>query len=159
VSPFVTRANSSDPSGPGTFYATRDGSHGSQEGATLHRIVLRDRWHQWARQTIEDRSGQHRGNFLSRDRNAKKAAEISGRRLTLRLGPCPVFTRLRLLITSVLRLIGRARPCSLRNKPHALHNTEPSSSLRHRGVVEVPQFWQTGCNWGRLSSVNVVAIV
>jgi hypothetical protein len=40
-----------------------------------------------------------------------------------------------------------------------LQRTEPDSSLRHKGVVEVPQFWQTGCNWGRLSSVNVLAMV
>lgn len=56
-----------------------------------------------------------------------------------------VFTRLRLLITSVLREIGRGRPCSLRNKPQALHRTEPYSSRRHNGVVEVVQFWQVGC--------------
>jgi hypothetical protein len=34
----------------------------------------------------------------------------------------------------------------LRKRPQALQRTEPSSSLRHKGVVEVPQFWQTGCN-------------
>ena len=70
--------------------------------------------------------------------------------LTLRFCPCAeVLTRLRLLITSVLRLIGRAVPCSLRNSPQALQRTEPSSSRRHRGVVEVPQFWHTGCRFPR----------
>lgn len=34
-----------------------------------------------------------------------------------------VLTRLRLLMTSVLRDIGRGRPCSLRNKPQALQRT------------------------------------
>lgn len=56
-----------------------------------------------------------------------------------------VLTRLRLLITSVLSEIGRGLPCSLRNKPQALHKTEPNSSRRHNGVVEVLQFWQVGC--------------
>ena len=56
-----------------------------------------------------------------------------------------VLTRLRLLITSVLREIGRGRPCSLRNRPQALQSTEPNSSRRHNGVVEVLQFWQVGC--------------
>lgn len=56
-----------------------------------------------------------------------------------------VLTRLRLLITSVLREIGRGRPCNLRNKPQALQRTEPNSSRRHNGVVEVAQFWQVGC--------------
>lgn len=56
-----------------------------------------------------------------------------------------VFTRFRLLITSVLRDIGRGRPCSFRKSPHALQSTEPNSSRRHNGVVDVPQFWQTGC--------------
>ena len=69
---------------------------------------------------------------------------------TFRFCPCAeVLTRLRLLITSVLRLIGRAVPCSLRNSPQALQRTEPSSSRRHRGVVEVPQFWHTGCRLPR----------
>lgn len=62
---------------------------------------------------------------------------------TLFLGPVAVLTRLRLLMTSVLRLIGRGRPCNLRNRPQALHRTEPISSRRHSGVVLVPQFWQT----------------
>lgn len=56
-----------------------------------------------------------------------------------------VFTRFRLLITSVLRDIGRGRPCSFKKSPHALQRTEPNSSRRHNGVVDVPQFWQTGC--------------
>lgn len=55
-----------------------------------------------------------------------------------------LLTRLRLLITSVFRLMGRGRPCSLRKRPHALHSTEPSSSRRQSGVVEVVQFWQVG---------------
>jgi hypothetical protein len=53
-------------------------------------------------------------------------------------GICPEdLTRFRLLITSVLRLIGLGRPCSFRNKPQALQRTEPASSLRHNGVVDV----------------------
>lgn len=66
---------------------------------------------------------------------------------TFFLTPCAapeLLTRLRLLITSVFRLIGRGRPCSLRNRPQALHSTEPTSSRLHRGVVEVPQFPQIG---------------
>lgn len=60
---------------------------------------------------------------------------------TFLFGPCPeVLTRFRLLITSVLRLIGRGRPWSLRKRPQALHSTDPDSSLLQRGVVEVPQF-------------------
>ena len=59
-----------------------------------------------------------------------------------------VFTRLRLLMTSVLREMGRGRPCSLRNKPQALHKTAPISSRRHRGVVEVWQFIHVGCVGG-----------
>jgi len=55
-----------------------------------------------------------------------------------------VFTLFRLLITSVLRLIGLGRPWSLRNRPHALHSTEPDSSRRQSGVVLVSQFWQMG---------------
>lgn len=51
-----------------------------------------------------------------------------------------LLTRLRLLITSVLRLIGRGRPWSLRKRPQALQRTEPISSRRHKGVVEVVQF-------------------
>ena len=51
-----------------------------------------------------------------------------------------VFTRWRLLITSVLRLIGLGVPWSFKKSPQALHRTEPISSLRHSGVVEVAQF-------------------
>lgn len=51
-----------------------------------------------------------------------------------------VLTLFRLLITSVFRLMGRERPCSLRNSPHALHSTDPFSSRRHNGVVDVEQF-------------------
>ena len=58
-------------------------------------------------------------------------------------GP-PVLTRLRLLMTSVLREMGRGRPCSFRNRPQALHRTEPDSSRRQSGVVLVVQFWHTG---------------
>lgn len=61
--------------------------------------------------------------------------------------PCaPVLTRFRLLMTSVLREMGRGRPCSFKNKPQALQRTEPDSSRRQRGVVLVEQFWQTGCD-------------
>lgn len=56
-----------------------------------------------------------------------------------------VFTRLRLLITSVLREMGRGRPWSLRKRPQALQRTAPVSSRLHRGVLSVPQFWQVGC--------------
>ena len=50
------------------------------------------------------------------------------------------FTRFLLLITSVLREMGRGRPWSLRKRPQALQSTDPDSSRRHSGVVEVPQF-------------------
>jgi len=58
-------------------------------------------------------------------------------------GPA-VLMRLRLLMTSVLREMGRGRPCSLRKRPQALHRTAPVSSRRQSGVVLVVQFWQTG---------------
>lgn len=58
-------------------------------------------------------------------------------------GP-PVLMRLRLLITSVLREMGRGRPCSFRKRPQALQRTAPVSSRRQSGVVLVVQFWQTG---------------
>lgn len=32
----------------------------------------------------------------------------------------------------------------MRKSPHALQRTEPASSRRHSGVVEVVQFWQIG---------------
>lgn len=81
---------------------------------------------------------------------------------TFFLGPWPaVLTRLRLLMTSVLRLIGRGRPCSLRKRPQALQRTEPTSSRRHRGVVLVVQFWQMGCKLlsAREAMVNCVCAV
>lgn len=65
----------------------------------------------------------------------------------LRVPGAPVLTRFRLLMTSVLREMGRGRPCSFRKRPQALHRTEPDSSRRQRGVVLVAQFWQTG--WER----------
>lgn len=40
--------------------------------------------------------------------------------------------------------MGRGRPWSLRKSPQALHKTEPASSRRQSGVVDVWQFWQTG---------------
>lgn len=43
--------------------------------------------------------------------------------------------RFRFLITSVLSESGRTTPCSLRNKPHALHKGWPSGLRRQRGVV------------------------
>ena len=74
------------------------------------------------------------------------APRISALSPTFFFGTCPAdLTRFRLLITSVLRLIGLARPWSFRNRPQALHRTEPASSLLHNGVVDVWQFWQTGC--------------
>lgn len=58
---------------------------------------------------------------------------------------CPEFlTRLRLLITSVFNEMGRGRPWSFRNSPHALQRTDPASSRRQSGVVDVVQFWQIG---------------
>ena len=74
--------------------------------------------------------------------------------VTPALGPTFVLTLLRLLMTSVFRLIGRGRPCSLRKRPHALQRTEPVSSRRHSGVVLVPQFWQTGCSRSRVSDMG-----
>ena len=61
-----------------------------------------------------------------------------GDRLTFFLG-CWLtpLTLLRLLMTSVLRLIGRALPWSFKKSPQALHSTEPDSSRRHSGVVDV----------------------
>ena len=60
---------------------------------------------------------------------------------TFFFGPCPeLLTRFRLLITSVLRLIGRGLPCSFRKSPQALQSTDPISSRRQSGVVEVVQF-------------------
>lgn len=69
-----------------------------------------------------------------------------------------VLTRLRLLMTSVLREMGRGRPCSLRNRPQALQRTEPISSRRHSGVVDVAQFWHVGCVVSR-SLLAIVAIM
>ena len=69
---------------------------------------------------------------------------MNGARPTFFFGAPELLTRLRDLMTSVLRLMGRGRPCSLRKRPHALHSTEPASSRRQRGVVVVWQFWQTG---------------
>jgi hypothetical protein len=74
----------------------------------------------------------------------------------LRPGP-PVLTRLRLLMTSVLREMGRGRPCSFRKRPQALQRTEPDSSRRHKGVVLVEQFWQTGCD--TVSDAHVFIII
>jgi hypothetical protein len=81
--------------------------------------------------------------------------------LTFFLAPCAepeLLTRLRLLITSVFRLIGRGLPWSFRNRPQALQRTEPISSRRQRGVVEVVQFWQVGCVVSR-SLAAIVAMV
>ena len=57
-----------------------------------------------------------------------------------------VLTRLRLLMTSVFREMGRERPCSFRKRPQALQRMAPVSSRRHSGVVEVEQFWHVGCS-------------
>lgn len=59
---------------------------------------------------------------------------------------CAALPRFRLLMVFVLRDMGLERPCSFRNSPQALHRTVPLSSRRHKGVVEVLQFWQTGCH-------------
>jgi hypothetical protein len=82
--------------------------------------------------------------------------------LTFFFAPCAepeLLTRLRLLITSVFRLIGRGLPCSLRNRPQALQSTEPISSRRQRGVVEVVQFWHVGCVVSRSLAAIVADIV
>ncbi len=73
-------------------------------------------------------------------------------------GRIDVLTLFRLLITSVLRDMGLGRQWSLRNKPQALHSTAPISSRRHSGVVDVAQFWHTGCVVSRLL-VAIVAIL
>lgn len=77
-----------------------------------------------------------------------------------RSGRMPAFlTLFRLLITSVLRDIGRGRLWSLRNKPHALQSTEPNSSRLQRGVVEVLQLWQVGCEVSRLWLAGVAIMI
>lgn len=76
-----------------------------------------------------------------------------------RSGRMPVFlTLFRLLITSVLRDIGLGRLWSLRNSPQALQRTEPNSSRLQRGVVEVLQLWQVGCEVSRLWLAGVAII-
>lgn len=40
---------------------------------------------------------------------------------------------------SVFRLRGRTTPCSLKNRPHALHKVLPSGLRRQSGVVVVLQ--------------------
>lgn len=40
-----------------------------------------------------------------------------------------------------------------------MQSTEPDSSRRHSGVVDVSQFWQTGCVKMELWSVNDAAMV
>lgn len=82
--------------------------------------------------------------------------------LTFFFVPCAdpeLLTRFRLLITSVFRLIGRGRPWSLRNRPQALQSTEPISSRRQRGVVDVVQFWQVGCVVSRSLAAIVAMMV
>jgi hypothetical protein len=54
------------------------------------------------------------------------------------------LTRFRDLMISVLRLMGRGRPWSLRKRPQALQRTAPFSSLLQSGVYVVPQLPQTG---------------
>lgn len=72
----------------------------------------------------------------------------------------PAFlTLFRLLITSVLSDIGRGRLCSLRNRPQALQRTDPNSSRLQRGVVEVLQLWQVGCEVSRLWLAGVAIIM
>lgn len=55
--------------------------------------------------------------------------------------------RFRFLITSVFSDSGRTTPCSLKNRPHALHNGCPSGSRLHRGVVDVWQFVHEVGGW------------
>jgi hypothetical protein len=69
---------------------------------------------------------------------------LSIKAYTFFFGWVTLLTLFRLFIVSVFKLRGRARPWSLRNSPHALHNVAPNSFRRHNGVVEVPQFWQIG---------------
>lgn len=72
-------------------------------------------------------------------------SDLGGSKRLFFLADWPEFlTRFLLLMTSVFRLMGRGRLCSLRKSPQALHNTDPASSLLHKGVVEVVQFWQIG---------------
>lgn len=93
--------------------------------------------------------------LISTDQQAPRIHPVC-LKLTFFFGPCPeLLIRLRLLITSVLRLIGRGLPWSFRKSPQALQSTEPISSRRQRGVVEVVQFWHTGCNRPCSLSVNV----
>jgi len=74
-------------------------------------------------------------------------------------GRMPAFlTRFRLLITSVLRDIGRGRLCNFKNKPQALHRTAPNSSRRQRGVVEVLQLWHVGWEVSRLWLAGVAIV-
>ena len=85
-----------------------------------------------------------------------------GALLTFFFAPCAepeLLTRLRLLITSVFRLIGRGLPWSFRKRPQALQRTEPISSRRQSGVVEVVQFWQVGCVVSRSLAAMVAMIV
>lgn len=56
---------------------------------------------------------------------------------------CAPLARFLFLITSVLSDSGRTTPCSLRNRPHALHSGWPSGSRRHRGVLVVLQLEHT----------------
>jgi hypothetical protein len=100
---------------------------------------------------------RRRVNVCSLSRTSAQNREL----LTFFLAPCAepeLLTRLRLLITSVFRLIGRGLPWSLRNRPQALQSTEPISSRRQRGVVEVVQFWHVGCVVSR-SLAAIVAMV
>jgi hypothetical protein len=59
---------------------------------------------------------------------------------TFFLGCVTLLTRFLLLMVSVFKFNGLARPCSLRKSPQALQSVAPNSFLRHSGVVEVPQF-------------------
>ena len=47
----------------------------------------------------------------------------------------------------------------MRKRPHALQRTAPDSSLLHSGVVDVWQFWQTGCVKGEVWSVREAAMM
>ena len=79
---------------------------------------------------------------------------VLGLRFLLKLG---CLMRLRSLMVSVFKLMGRARPCNLRNNPQALHKTCPVSSRRQRGVVSVLQLRHTGVDM--LDLVVMVTLV
>ncbi|CAY81113.1 hypothetical protein RM700_269 [Saccharomyces cerevisiae synthetic construct] len=61
------------------------------------------------------------------------------------------------LMVSVFKLIGLGSPCNFRKRPHALQRTVPCSSLLHRGVLTVKQFWHVGWSSPSQSSTPAAA--